>query len=60
MKQFEYQKLIGFTNQQKEAFVILEKYGVNVNQFIRAAISDKLKKDWKGIKEKKLDNICPF
>ena len=60
MKQFEYQKLIGFTNQQKEAFVILEKYGVNVNQFIRAAISDKLKKDWKGIKENKLDNICPF
>ena len=60
MKQFEYQKLIGFTNQQKEAFVILEKYGVNVNQFIRAAISDKFKKDWKGIKEKKLDNICPF
>jgi len=34
MKRFEYKKVIGFTLQQKRAFDILEKHGVNVNKFI--------------------------
>lgn len=60
MKQFEYKKVIGFTLLQKKAFDTLESYGVNVNQFIRISISEKLKKDWKKIKEPKIKNDCPF
>ena len=56
MKQFEYQKLIGFTNQQKEAFVILEKYGVNVNQ--QEALLEKLLKE-RNIKRYKINMKTP-
>jgi hypothetical protein len=44
MKQYHYKKVIGFTEQQRQAFVILEDHGVNVNKFIRQAIAEKIKK----------------
>lgn len=40
--QYSYKKVLGFTNQQKKAFETLESYGINVNQFIRASIKEKL------------------
>jgi hypothetical protein len=39
---------------------ILQNYGVNVNQFIRLAIKEKLQKDWKSIKEIKEKIKYPF
>ncbi len=60
MQRLEYKKVIGFTKQQKDAFKTLEEYGVNVNQFIRAAVKEKLKRDWKSIKEKKELVKMPF
>jgi len=51
MKQLTKSKTIRFTEPQMSSLAILESYGVNVNQFIRIAISEKLKKDWKKIKE---------
>lgn len=59
MKQLTKSKTIRFTEQQINSLNILQNYGVNVNQFVRLAIKEKLKKDWKSIKEKK-DNFCPF
>lgn len=59
-ERYEYKKQIGFTLQQKKAFETLEKYDVNINQFIRQAVKEKLSKDWKGIKEKKERVILPF
>jgi AICAR transformylase/IMP cyclohydrolase PurH len=59
-ERYEYKKQIGFTSQQKKAFETLEKYDVNINQFIRQAVKEKLSKDWKGIKEKKERVYCPF
>jgi hypothetical protein len=53
-------KSIRFTKQQIEAFVQLENYNVNVSKFIRLAISEKIKRDWKSIKEKKKRIYCPF
>jgi phage regulator Rha-like protein len=53
-------KSIRFTKQQIEAFEQLEKYNVNVSKFIRLAISEKIKRDWKSIKEKKERIYCPF
>ena len=51
--QYTYKKQISFTQQQKKAFDVLKKHNVNVSQFIRTAIKEKLKKDWKIIKENK-------
>jgi len=60
MKQLVYKKLIGFTEQQQNAFKTLEDYNVNVNQFIRSAIKEKLQRDWKQIKENKHKIKLPF
>lgn len=58
--QYVYKKQIGFTIKQKKTFDILENYGVNINQFIRQSVKEKLQRDWKNIKEKKERIILPF
>lgn len=58
--QYSYKKVLGFTLQQKQAFETLEKYGVNVNQFIRSSVKEKIKRDWPKIKEEKNKGYCPF
>lgn len=60
MKQYNYKKVIGFTEQQRQAFVILEDHGVNINKFIRQAIAEKIKADWKKIKAEKTTFHCHF
>ena len=49
--QYTYKKKIGFTDQQKQSMKKLEQYGVNVNQFIRQAIKEKIEREWGSIKE---------
>ena len=58
--QLVYKKNIGFTKQQQKTLKTLENYGVNVNQFIRQAISEKIKREWKQIKQKKEKVKIPF
>ena len=58
--QYVYKKQLSFTKQQKKALEVLKQYDVNVNNFIRIAISEKLKRDWKSIKEKKERIYLPF
>jgi hypothetical protein len=58
--QYVYKKQLSFNKQQKKAFEVLRQYDVNVNNFIRIAISEKLKRDWKSIKEKKEQIYLPF
>lgn len=58
--QLSYKKVIGFTKSQKEALQTLEIYGVNVNQFIRDAVKEKIKREWKMIKEGKEIVKLPF
>lgn len=58
--QYTYKKQIGFTETQRKSLETLSYYGVNVNQFIRQAIKEKLQRDWKTIKEKKNKVFCPF
>ena len=60
MKQLTKSKTIRFSEIQMNSLTILESYGINVNQFIRLAVKEKLQKDWKTIKEKKEKIICPF
>ena len=58
--QYTYKKQIGFTETQRKSLQKLENYGVNVNQFIRAAIAEKILRDWKQIKEEKEKIKLPF
>ena len=60
MRQLTKSKTIRFTEQQINSLNILQNYGVNVNQFIRLAIKEKLQKDWKEIKEIKEKIKYPF
>ena len=60
MQLLKYKKVIGFTETQQKAFKTLEDYGVNVNQFIRLSVKEKLSRDWKQIKESKNKSKCPF
>jgi hypothetical protein len=47
------------SKEQKETLIKLEKYNIKVSQFVRTAISEKIKRDYKLIKEKKIID-CPF
>jgi hypothetical protein len=51
---------VRLTEKQAESLAILKSYDVNLSQFIRAAIKEKLQRDWKSIKESKLKVKCPF
>ena len=51
---------IRFSKQQKQSLAILKSKGVNVNQFIRAAIKEKISREWKSIKVKEEKVYCPF
>jgi hypothetical protein len=47
--QYSYIKKTGYTEQQRQTFKKLELLKVNVNQFIRAAVKEKLERDWKAL-----------
>ena len=51
---------VRITEQQAYAFEQLKKYDVNLSQFIRQAIKEKLQRDWKSIKESKEKVKYPF
>ena len=58
--QYSYKKQISFTQKQKKSLKTLENYGINVNNFIRIAVKEKLQRDWKSIKEEKERVKLPF
>ena len=51
---------IRFSEKQAESLQKLKDYDVNVSNFIRIAIMEKIAKDWKQIKEKKERVKLPF
>lgn len=53
-------KPIRFSKQQIESLNTLANYGVDVPAFIRLAIKEKIKRDWKMIKENKEKVKLPF
>jgi hypothetical protein len=60
MKQYTERQTIMISKKQAESLAILKSYNVNVSQFIRAAIKEKLQREWKQIKEKKETIKLPF
>lgn len=51
---------VRLTEKQAESLAILKQYDVNVSQFIRQAIKEKIQREWKTIKEKKERVKLPF
>ena len=51
---------IRFSDEQITSLKKLEDYDVNISKFIRLAIAEKIKRDWKQIKENKQRVKLPF
>ena len=51
---------IRFSKQQAESLQKLKDCDVNVSQFIRLAIAEKIKRDWKQIKQQQERVKLPF
>jgi hypothetical protein len=60
MKQYTEIQVVRLTEIQKKSLAILESKGINVSHFIRLAIKDKIKRDWKTINVKENKVYCPF
>ena len=60
MKQLTVRHTVMISEQQSRSLDTLKDYNVNVSQFIRSAIKEKLQRDWNGIKEKQQRCKCPF
>ena len=53
-------KTIKLTKQQANSLNVIKSYNVDVSRFIRDAIAEKIKRDWKSIKEEKEKIKYPF
>ena len=53
-------KTIKLTKQQVNSLNVLKSYNVDVSRFTRDAIAEKIKRDWKSIKEEKRKIEYPF
>ena len=60
MEKLTVRQVIIISEKQAESLSILKQYDVNVSQFIRQAIKEKLQREWKTIKEKKERVKLPF
>lgn len=60
MKELVIIKSIRFTGTQAKSLATLQTYDVNVSQFIRQAVKEKIQREWRGIKEKKERVKMPF
>lgn len=61
MQQYTKARTTRYTEQQDETLNKLKyKYHVDVSQFIRIAVAEKLKRDYKIITTKEVEEYCPF
>lgn len=58
MKQYTERKVVMFSKKQIESFEILKSYNINISNFIRIAVREKIKRDFKKIKEN--EEYFPF
>ena len=60
MDKLTIRQVIMISEKQRESLDKLSKYDVNISQFIRSAIKEKISREWKSIKESKTKGFCPF
>jgi len=59
MKQYTERQVIMISEEQANSLKVLKKYNVNVSQFVRQAIKEKIQREWRGIKvkhQRKIEN----
>ena len=59
-KKYTKVKVIRITDIQHETLIKMSGYNVNVGNFIRDAISEKIKREYKDIVKQIQDTSCPF
>ncbi len=60
MEIYSYPKTTKYSKVQFETFKKLESYNIKVSQFIRDAISEKIKREYSDLLPKPPKNYCPF
>lgn len=60
MKHLTVRQTIMISQEQAESLAILKTYKVNISQFIRQSIKEKLQREWRQIKKTKNKEYCPF
>ena len=53
-------KVIRITETQHNTLVKMKSYNVDVSEFIRRAIAEKIKRDYEDLIPEKKDVYCPF
>lgn len=59
MKQYTKVKVVRITESQHTTLIKMQSYNVDVGNFIRQAISEKIKRDYADLLPK-IKNECPF
>lgn len=59
MKEYTEKQVVMISIIQKNSLKILKSYNINVSQFIRQAIKEKISREWKEIKQPK-EEETPF
>ena len=60
MKQYIYPKTTKYSKTQFETLKKLESYKINVSQFIRDAVKEKIKREYQELIPKPKKEFCPF
>lgn len=60
MKQYTKTKVIRITETQHQTLVKMQSYKVDVADFIRKAIAEKIKREYKELLPKPKKEYCPF
>ena len=60
MKKYTKVKVIKITETQDATLKKMKSYKVNVSKFIREAINEKIKREYKDLIPKEKDKYCPF
>ena len=59
MKQYTKVKVVRITESQHTTLIKMQSYNIDVGNFIRQAISEKMKRDYADLLPK-IKNECPF
>ena len=60
MKQYTKTKVIRITETQHQTLQKMKSYNVDVGKFIREAIAEKIKREYKDLLPKPKKEYCPF
>ena len=60
MKNYTKTKVLRISEVQHATLIKMKSYNVDVSQFIRDAISEKIKRDYQELRPKPKERYCPF